>query len=175
MGDVQFAGFWRRLGAFILDSLIYGIPLFLLKTALVGKDAITPLGQLVSAVVALIYTAYFLTSGWQATPGKRIMSIYVISQRDGGRINMATAFLRYLVLYGGNLLIEILAVCRPDSFALSSAAGVSTTLSPAYNALLGLTCFYMFAIALMVGLMEQKTGLHDLVAKTRVIHGRPVV
>ena len=175
MGNVQFAGFWRRVVALILDGLIWGVPVFLLKFMLVGKDMGTPLGQLVSAAIGIVYSVYFLTSGWQATPGKRILSIYVISQQNGGRLDVPTAILRYGVLNAGSLLLVVLMVCLPDIFYVHPGADAGNTLSPAYRTLLGLGGIYGVVIAVMVGLTNQKTGLHDLIAKTRVIHGRPVV
>ena len=104
-GQFLFAGFWLRLVAYLIDGLIVSVGifgLFIPIAALTGAAAhLNNLeniprngGQLDPAVIAALisvvitfagvallitwlYHAYFESSSWQATPGKRVLSLYV--------------------------------------------------------------------------------------------------
>ena len=103
-GQFLYAGFWLRFVAYLIDGLIMSIAiigLFVPVAALTGvighldgwRD-IPRNGQMDPAVVAAIlsivftfagiailitwlYHAYFESSNWQGTPGKRAMNLYV--------------------------------------------------------------------------------------------------
>ncbi len=105
---VAYAGFWRRAVAFIIDSIILGfltLPI-LLKPILsnVGPD-LTPKGyidfmtgssrqaialQLLMNLILVLYCAAFESSAWQATPGKRVLRIYV-TDLSGDRLSFSRA------------------------------------------------------------------------------------
>lgn len=145
----RFAGFWRRLGAYLVDMLIVSIPTVLLLelAGFTGPEvpltalAQMPTDQLVAvaeemalyAVVVFVlqwpYFAGFEASSWQATPGKRVLSVKV-TDSQGNRLSFGRATGRYFAKF----LSEALA-------------------------------YLGYA---MIGLTEEKQGLHDLVAKTRV-------
>ena len=96
-----YAGFWLRVVAHIVDSVILGVPfgiafvLFLvfggLGTAIHGVQeggepnpafvAFLVVFCIIFAVVAIVgswlYYAYFESSPWQATPGKKILNLFV--------------------------------------------------------------------------------------------------
>ena len=86
------AGFWRRAVAYLLDtilvSLVFGFtasfyPAAFLKFPDVTTISLTSLPQLTPAAFAITITATWLyytlfeASMWQATPGKRVMRLYV--------------------------------------------------------------------------------------------------
>lgn len=105
---VAYAGFWRRAVAFIIDSIILGfltLPI-LLKPILsnVGPD-LTPKSyidfmtgssrqaialQLLMNLILVLYCAAFESSAWQATPGKRVLRIYV-TDLSGDRLSFSRA------------------------------------------------------------------------------------
>lgn len=102
-GGVIYAGFWLRFVAYLVDNLLMSvamgvvfIPLALttgvlahiqvLATSRGGQpDPAAVMGIVsliltfaaISLVLSWLYHAYFESSDWQATPGKRVMSIYV--------------------------------------------------------------------------------------------------
>lgn len=150
-----YAGFWLRVVAYIVDSVILGVPfgialvLFLvfggLGAAIHGIQeggepnpafvAFLVVFGLVFAAVAVVgswlYYAYFESSAWQATPGKKIL----------------------------NLLVTDLNA-RPVSFARASGryfAKIITGLIP-----LGIG--YILA-----GITERKQALHDMIASCLVL------
>jgi uncharacterized RDD family membrane protein YckC len=104
-GQFLYAGFWLRFVAYLIDGIITSaiiIGLFIPVAVLTGvaarlgelKDLPRDGGRLdpgaVAAIVSIAFTfaglallitwlyhAYFESSNWQATPGKRVLSIYV--------------------------------------------------------------------------------------------------
>ena len=81
---IEFAGFGTRLVAWLIDVAVI----------LVGCGAISALtfgaGTILFFVGPWLYEAFMLSSEWQATVGKRAMSI-VVTGIDGKRISFARA------------------------------------------------------------------------------------
>ena len=156
----DYAGFWKRVGAYILDGIILYFPSMLIgnmmgdvaaKEAL--KEAIASAAGdpqlawaaqmhyydvmwpaiLLSAVLGWLYFAFCESSAWQATVGKLALGIRV-TDMQGNRITFPRALGRY-------------------------AAKIISTLI----LLIGF---------LMVAWTQRKQGLHDLMAGTLVLNGR---
>jgi uncharacterized RDD family membrane protein YckC len=107
-----YAGFWRRAGSFVLDTLVIQIPAGLLTDLFGGSGAssttttspltgvrsthfhIEPLRFAVTSVfgflVAWLYYALLQSSSWQATVGQRAVGVRV-TDLDGNRISFARA------------------------------------------------------------------------------------
>ena len=143
-GQVEYAGFWIRLGAYLLDAIIltlgsyaagflFGIILAIITLGKIDSSVASGLGGLLGLGLAIAYNIIFVSGNWQATPGKRIVGIHVIRE-DGGRLSGLHAFGRYL------------------SYILSSL----------------ILCIGF----MMIGWTDQKKGLHDIVAGTRVVYGK---
>ena len=140
-----FAGFWWRVLAYIIDSLI--MSLVFLPFGLVigvvmagsGLDENSPTIPLVnlgtngiSIVAGWLYHGFLESSSWQGTIGKKVLGLRV-TDMNGNRISFGRATGRYF----------------------------GTILS-------GMICFIGF---LMVAFTEKKQGLHDLLAGTLVLMG----
>jgi uncharacterized RDD family membrane protein YckC len=107
-----YASFWHRAAAFLIDSMITG-PLVLVIFYLVGFDVeqflnaknsfsleagdnkISKTQDFVHWVILIFYSVYFLTAKGQATPGKKVMKIYVGNQ-DGAKLTPAKAVMRFV-------------------------------------------------------------------------------
>lgn len=135
-----YAGFWRRLAAYIVDSLIVGIPTVLIVES-IGITLPDPTVMMavpveeLAILLALVYGlqwpyfAGFEASPWQATPGKRLLQV-IVTDAGGERLSFARASGRYF----GKLISEAI-----------------------------------FAIGyVMIAFTEKKQGLHDLMARTLV-------
>ena len=157
----DYAGFWKRVAAYILDALVLWIPNMLLSSLFGANEAaetylqaklaagsdpqlalqafdtyLHALGPALMAqtMVTWLYFAACESSAWQGTLGKRALGIRV-TNLTGGRIT----FMRATGRYFGKLL---------SAFIL---------------------CFGF----LMVAWTQRKQGLHDLLAQTLVLNGRP--
>lgn len=150
-----YAGFWLRVVAHIVDSLILGVPfgiafvLFLtfggLGAAIHGvEEGGQPSPEFVAFIVVFavifsgvaivgswLYYAYFESSTWQGTPGKKILNVFV-TDMNGNPVTFGRASGRYF-------------------------AKIITGLIP-----LGIG--YILA-----GITEKKQALHDMIANCLVL------
>ena len=156
----DYAGFWKRLVAYIIDAIVLYIPQMLIMNAFGNEAAQAKLqqamlaagtdanlmfaaygqyydsvrgGVALTAVLVWLYFAICESSAWQATVGKLAIGIRV-TDLDGGRIS----FWRALGRYAAKLLSWVIV-----------AIGF-----------------------LMIGWTRRKQGLHDMLANTLVLNGR---
>lgn len=93
--SVVYAGFWIRVGASLIDSLILlaaqlMLWFFVFATTL-DPDSAGVAMLLAGAVIGLVYEPLFLASEHQATPGKMAMKIKVSDDRMA-RLSLLRAF-----------------------------------------------------------------------------------
>lgn len=93
----EYAGFWRRFGAIIIDGFFIAILGLLFKV--IGLYSVG-----LDILLALLYTPFFEASELQATPGKALLNMRVVSM-SGERITFKKAFIRYLVRIVSGLLL----------------------------------------------------------------------
>lgn len=89
----QYAGFWKRFLAYLIDGFIVGIVNFIIGFVLgaIGLDGIV---TVVGVAIAWVYYAYMESSEYQATLGKMALNMRVVDY-DGQRISFARATGRY--------------------------------------------------------------------------------
>ena len=107
-----FAGFWLRAFAYLLDtvlvSLVFGLvasfyPTTFIKfpeaasaaPSLTSLPQLTPMAFAITLTATWFYYTMFEASAWQATPGKRVMKLYV-ADMHGQRLTLARAAARNL-------------------------------------------------------------------------------
>ena len=83
-GTTMYSGFWVRFVAMIIDAVIIAVGSGLISAATLGA------GIIVTFIGPWLYEAFMLSSEWQATVGKRAMSI-AVTGIDGNRISFARA------------------------------------------------------------------------------------
>jgi len=151
-GEFELAGWWSRVGAALIDSIVMLALLFLVALPVVGvgitgddgSGGVT-IGAIVVAVllyalIALLY-APVLMSRWNgATIGKRALGIRVM-RADGAKLSFGDAVLREVVFKG--LVVNI------ASQLTVGLAGLANFLWPLWDT-------------------ENRAG-HDFMAKTRVV------
>ena len=146
MGNAQYAGFWIRLAAKIIDGLVIGAPLLILYLLIVGVSAVG---------------ASKLGSGGQMA----MQSIQIMAQLG---LNLVMAFYSAFMhsRYGatlGKMAVGIRVVTLDGqfpSFGRALGRGFSEILS-------GLCCDIGYIIA---AFDEQKRALHDHICSTRVVY-----
>ncbi len=164
-GDSIYAGFWRRIAAFVIDSIIIGIAMLLLSFLL--KDIFLNLGEnlwYIGFIAIGIYFVIFNSSlGKGQTIGKKLLKIRVVHEK-GKFLTLFQSFFRYTII---GLVI------------FSSGIGQSVySLAREYNFIT--TIFTMLAIFLFLGIFgliiftKDKRGLHDYLTKTVVIKNNNV-
>lgn len=128
-------GFWRRLGASLLDGLIIGIPLALISYLLTGDTK----GNLFTNLVSILYSLLLPVFWYGYTVGKRIMGVRIV-RLDGEPVGIGTMLLRavvgiwliYTVTLGiGAIISAIMVGVREDKRAIHDlVAGTYVTSDP---------------------------------------------
>lgn len=107
----NYAGFWIRVGAYLIDFLIMLIPLVIIEF-LLGDGMATFNGTSTSfwttadtltTILGIAYFVYFESSPMQATPGKKALGL-IVTDTSGNRITPLRALGRYL----GKILSSII-------------------------------------------------------------------
>ncbi len=83
---MNYAGFWRRFAALLIDGLILFIPMMIVSVVIPYLGGI---------LLSLLYVSFFESSAAMATPGKKYMGLMVTSE-SGQRIDFKTALIRFL-------------------------------------------------------------------------------
>lgn len=154
----DYAGFWQRFSAWMIDLIILMIPsmiaayllggleayMHLLNQVQAGADMSTALrdyaaasesSQVASVVIGFIYYTVFEASKWQATPGKLALRLRV-TDVNGHRVTLGR-----------------------------SAARNAVRLTILLIALIPFVCY------LAVAWTQRKQGFHDMIASTLVLNG----
>lgn len=105
ISEFEHAGFWNRLAASLIDALILGVPLWLIIYVIGLND-----DQLITNVISIIsnwlYNALQITSGSQATIGKKALGIKVVGM-NGEKISFANATGRFFGKYISSIILGI--------------------------------------------------------------------
>jgi uncharacterized RDD family membrane protein YckC len=106
-----YAGFWRRVGAVIIDGIIVGIVFSIVFSPLAPKPAPGEmpsfgLYQLLSIVVSWLYFALMESSKMQATLGKKALGIKV-TDLNGNKIGFGRATGRHFAKIISGIIIGI--------------------------------------------------------------------
>ncbi|MCP3031765.1 RDD family protein [Halobacillus sp. A1] len=99
-------GFWKRLGASVLDGLIIFFPLFILFDLTLGWGDNHPVPNIIQYLVMLILPVLW----YGYTVGKKLMGIRIVKV-DGQDVGIGTMLMRFLlanILYGLTLGIGVL-------------------------------------------------------------------
>ena len=104
-----YAGFWLRALAFAIDTFILSFAFAMIAAAyptqliifpdpnapsLMALPRVTFTGFVLLFVIMWAYYVFFETSSWQATPGKRVLRLYV-TDLAGGKITFRRSSIRY--------------------------------------------------------------------------------
>jgi len=96
----NYAGFWQRVVAILIDAIII--------SAATGTAVVVTFGHglALGFLAPWLYEAFMMSSEWQATVGKRVMSI-VVTDLQGQRISFARATGRHFAKYLSAFLLGI--------------------------------------------------------------------
>jgi uncharacterized RDD family membrane protein YckC len=89
----QYAGFWNRVGAALLDIIIFTIPIEIVSGLIFGFDNKVSL-NLFTFIASFLYATLMESSSNQGTLGKMIVSIKV-TDSNGDRLSFERAAGRY--------------------------------------------------------------------------------
>jgi uncharacterized RDD family membrane protein YckC len=121
-GEVVLAGFWKRVAAYLIDSVIVGIAGMIVGGVIGGVigglwhvsgaagstmlAVIQVVANLASLLITAAYYAWFHASQSMATPGKMAIGIKVV-RTDGARISLPRSIGRYFATILSGLILGI--------------------------------------------------------------------
>jgi uncharacterized RDD family membrane protein YckC len=137
----EYGGFWRRLGAYIIDALIVAVATGIVEAIIAaiirsaGNDftGFGWRGGLIGLVLGLIYFGYLWSRNGQ-TIGYMALGVRLVRE-DGQPVSFVLAALRYLLIY--------------LSFAICLIPAIIS--------------------AFMIGLGSRKQAIHDIIVGTLVV------
>ena len=102
--NVEYAGFWIRLGAYIIDSILMALiiyPLLYAIYGLAGADYSSAFNSNGFIPMLFIWVLPIVTVIWfwvkkQATPGKMLFSLKVLDAKTGNSLTIGQSIARYL-------------------------------------------------------------------------------
>lgn len=139
-----------------------------------------------SQLMWLAYYAFFESSAWQATPGRRLMSVYLVSEK-GGEVSLGRCVIRY-VIWILPCLPYILFLMTPQYVKAIEAAIIlqmpqnearqllnqthleATKQMQWISSLCAIGMFFLSCVPIVF--TKQKTAVHDMLMKTRMIKGK---
>jgi uncharacterized RDD family membrane protein YckC len=99
-GHSSRAGFWARLGAYIADSVLFGVVFFVLALVLGAlvddEDAAGNIIVLFALVFPLVYYIGLEGGPTGQTFGKKLLGIRVVDARTGGAVGYGRATIRFI-------------------------------------------------------------------------------
>jgi uncharacterized RDD family membrane protein YckC len=98
---MEYAGFWKRFVAYLIDAILLGIIGGILTSQMDQEVAST-----ITTILGWLYFAGMESSSRQATLGKSIMGIYVTGL-DGQRISFLRATGRYFAKFISAIILLI--------------------------------------------------------------------
>jgi len=171
----DYAGFWHRLGAMLLDSLILSPLGILIFVALSYTRSAYLLFALPSVAIMLFYYVW-LVKRFGGTPGKLIARLR-ITMTDGSPVTMNAALARFAPL----LLLHVLSLVAmiqtssslTDGFEAQGFIEKMQSISrsaPSWNKYVtGLTYAWWIATAITLVANRRKRAAHDFLAGTIVL------
>jgi uncharacterized RDD family membrane protein YckC len=100
-----YAGFWKRVVALLVDTVILFI--LLIPVAFFSLvDSLVWVYYVGSIMLNWLYFAFFESGGWKATPGKKLLKISVVNL-SGDRISFARASGRYFAKFFSAIILGI--------------------------------------------------------------------
>jgi uncharacterized RDD family membrane protein YckC len=183
----EYAGVWRRGCAHIIDGLILQIILVVIGSVFFGIDFISSYSETwrnfvdnageaqttnaenfantIHSIMAWIYYPLFHSSTMQATPGKYLLKLKLITI-EGNKLTLLRAIARELAVVASAVLIMLSMTLIVGFFI-----GIEAILALLFI-LLAVT-----AIILVIPIIitKEKKGFHDMICNTRVIRRRKSV
>ena len=102
---VQYVGFWTRLGASIIDSIILAMITFPLLYLIYGGeyfDSSESVQGFVDVIISYLLPIFATILFWiykSATPGKIILAVKIIDEKTGNKPTVKQSVIRYIGYY----------------------------------------------------------------------------
>lgn len=117
--DVEYAGFWVRVGASLIDILIMMVAIYpllwlfyhgdwdlILATGLSEQPQVVWFDILMNYILPFLYTI-LVWMLWSASPGKILLGMKIVDANTGNPLNLKQALIRYIGYFPAMLVFMI--------------------------------------------------------------------
>jgi len=168
--QIKYAGFWIRVGAAIADLMIISIGDFLIAyvfsklnssyTAFeIMQNPDINLYYLLIFLWQALFSALFICFSWQATPGMRLVNIYVVDN-NFKKLKFVKSMHRFAIYFLPSILYKFVPY----------VAHGNKTVAIILLALDVMLAFFWYGSCAW---NKEKKCIHDRIANTLVIYGMP--
>ena len=172
-GYARPAGFWIRVGAYIVDGLIF-IPILIL--AFWNRFSLKSTGVLVLVAVPGFLYKPLMEAFFGATLGKMSVGIKVIDAQ-GKKLSLFCAYIRsfpFLMASGVNLASEVILFSTPQFQAATSFMEISQVRPETFlNLVSPLVSLLVLIDCVVVAFTFRKRALHDMLAESFCVYKEP--
>ncbi len=174
--EVEYGGFWRRLGAQGLDALILA-PLGILSYFGAQFSPRFYAYWLIPGIAIGLFYSVYLVKRYGGTPGKRILDMRIV-MTDGSPVTGAAAFWRYSVMLVLSTIPSIGTAIASlnintegyDSMSFMERMALIGLNTPAWANFASIGIFGWIVIGIIVMLTnERRRTTHDFIAGTVVV------
>lgn len=179
INDNIYAGFWRRLGAFLVDMAIL-IPYSFGLLYLTGLGKNIYLLSIIPSFIFIIFYNVYLVKKYGGTPGKLIVGIKVIN-KNGSDINYSNAILRFLLsfvfaIFGAVVMIFSLSKISNEEYIslglLDRTKLISELNTSLFNIHQWVANIWVWSEFIILLTNSRKRAIHDFMASTVVIKSK---
>jgi len=167
------SGFWIRVGAYIIDGLIF-IPLGILSYWNMFSLKSTAVLVLIT-LPGLIYKP-FMESFFGATLGKMSCKIKVIGD-DGNKLSLFNAYIRFfpfLLLAGVGLAGQLILFSSPQFQSVTSWVELGEAQQGSFLVVISYPVYALVLIdCVVVAFTFRKRALHDMMAESFCVYKEP--
>jgi uncharacterized RDD family membrane protein YckC len=174
---MQYAGFWKRFGAFWLDFLIL-LPLGVLVILGQEQSRLFHLYYFLPGLLFHLWFNIYLVKRYGGTPGKLLMGIKIVKV-DGGDVGYEEAILRQLVMFAFWIPLSLDPVWQAYAMTDTQYFSMNWMERATYMENHASVMAYILKIAINVWVWsefivmltnEKRRAIHDFMAGTLVIH-----
>jgi len=169
------AGFWIRICASIIDSLVF-IPIIILSRMNMFSLRSTAVLVLLS-LPGLIYKP-FMESYFGATLGKMSFKIKVIDS-NGNRLSLLSAYIRFFPFFlsaAVSMTGQFILFSSPQFQSVTSSIELKEALQESFLTVISYPCYAFILIMIdcvFVAFTFRKRALHDMMAESFCVYKEP--
>ena len=178
-GELVYAGFWRRFGAFWIDFLVF-LPIMGIAYYFGEKARLFQLYWFIPGLLIGLWYYVYLVARYGGTPGKLLLDMR-IAMTDGSPATTNAAALRYSVMFVLSilsslaLLLAVLKMTDDEYFSLAYLARSQRMVElapPWYQTVNILMQIWIWGEFVTMLLNKKRRAIHDFMAGTVVIKRR---
>jgi uncharacterized RDD family membrane protein YckC len=175
-GVLRYSTFWQRVGATLIDALIFGVPLIALEYFLGGVSRLYPLYETLATELLSAYVFIYMVLRNGGSPGKLLLGLR-IARLDGSPVSLKMALLRYVMGWALTVWSSVLTIGAALSMSDQTYKALGylersdalDALAPMSEIVTWLTVAWAVACMITMLMNPKRRTLHDYLAGTVVV------